>query len=218
MSNKICCIVCAGEFKGLDKNLLADNFVIAADGGLKYLNEAGIIPNLLVGDFDSINEHNVSCEVIRLKKEKDETDTLVCIQEGIKRGYNQFYIFCGTGGRVDHTIANIQSLIYLSKRKCIGFLFDGEQVITVASYQSELSFSKDANGYVSIFAVNGETAGVTLTGLKYSLNNAVLTAEFPLGVSNSFIGKESQIACKNGNLAVVFPLVALKHLNVNLKK
>ena len=217
MKERICCIVCAGENKGLDLSILANNFVIAADGGLKYLNDLNIQPNLIVGDFDSINQPEISCEIVKLNEEKDETDTLVCIQEGIKRGYNKFYIFCGTGGRIDHTIANIQSLIYLAQKNCVGFLFDGKQVIVAISSLITLSFSSEASGGISVFAINGNASGVTITGLKYTLNSALLTAEFPLGVSNSFIGKECRIECENGNLAIVFPLDALKHLIIHEK-
>ena len=80
-----------------------------------------------------------------------------------------------------------------------------------------LSFSSEASGGVSVFAINGNASGVTITGLKYTLNSALLTAEFPLGVSNSFIGKECHIECENGNLAVVFPLDALKHIIIHEK-
>ncbi len=212
MKNKICYIVCAGENKGIFINANPCNYVIAADGGLNYLKELNISPNLIVGDFDSANQPNCECEIIKLKVDKCETDTFVCVEEGIKRGYRDFYIYCGTGGRIDHTIANLQTLIYLSKKDYRGYLFDGDQVITVISNNSTLEFSAEALGGVSVFALNGDAHGITISGLKYTLNNSILTADFPLGVSNSFVGKDSKIECGEGFLAIVFPSNAIKYL------
>ncbi|MBE5764409.1 MAG: thiamine diphosphokinase [Clostridiales bacterium] len=212
MKDKICYVVCAGENKGFVIKKTPNNYVIAADGGLKYLQAIGVAPDLIVGDFDSTSKPNCDCEIIKLEIDKAETDTFVCIQEGLKRGYDTFYLYCATGGRIDHTIANLQTLIFIAKQGARGYLFDGEQVITVISQNNSISFNSNATGGISVFALNGNTNGVSIAGLKYTLNNSVLSEDFPLGVSNSFIAQSSKIECKEGYLAVVFPTTEIKNL------
>lgn len=115
------------------------------------------------------------------------------------------------GGRIDHTIANIQILAYLSPNSMQGFLFGKDSVITAITNR-KVSFDKVPSGYISIFSYTPKSEGVYLQGLKYELENAVLTNTFPLGVSNEFIGKESSIAVDNGMLLIVLPKEAIGKL------
>lgn len=205
----VCYIVGAGENYGLDFQPDTEDFVIAADGGLTYLEERGLAANLVIGDFDTLRRVPAHENVITLNKEKDDTDMLAAVREGLKAGYSVFSIYGGTGGRIDHTIANLQTIIFLAEQKKQGFLFDKDNVIT-AVRDGELVFGRDASGYVSVFACQGKAEGVFLQGLKYKLENAVLTETFPIGASNEFIGKECRIIVKNGTLLVVFPRSAMK--------
>lgn len=204
MKNGICYVVGAGTNYGLDFCPGKEDFVIAADGGLRHLEERGLLPDLVIGDFDSLEEVPNDLHTIVLKPEKDDTDMIAAVREGIKAGYDSFYIYCGTGGRIDHTIANIQTLAWLSENGMRGLLFDRDTIITAIT-EGKLRFEKIPTGYVSVFSHATRAEGVYLKGLKYELENAVLAHTFPLGTSNEFIGRESTISVQKGTLTVVFP-------------
>lgn len=208
MKNGICYIVGAGENYGLDFTPSADDFVIAADAGILCLEQIGITADLVIGDFDSLDYIPSHPNTIALKTEKDETDMFAAVREGIKAGYCDFHIYCGTGGRIDHTIANLQVLAYLSQNRMQGFLFDRDNVITAIT-DREMTFEAIPSGYISVFSYTEKSEGVYLQGLKYELDNAMLTNTFPLGVSNEFIGRESSISVGRGTLLIIFPKEAL---------
>lgn len=200
MHQGICYIAGAGNCSRLFLNLKEEDFVIAVDGGFEYLKGNRI--DLVVGDFDSLSYVPEHPNVITLIPEKDDTDMMVALKEGLKRGYETFYIYGGCGGRFDHTYANIQSLAYLADHHARGYLFHENQVITMLQNDS-ITFHSDRKGYVSVFAY-GEKAEVTIQGLKYPLENAVLSDTFPLGVSNEFTGKTAEISVKKGRLLVIY--------------
>lgn len=201
MHQGICYIAGAGDCSRLFLNLKKEDFVIAVDGGYEYLKENRI--DLVVGDFDSLSYVPEHPNVIALKPEKDETDMIVALKEGLKKGYEIFYIYGGCGGRIDHTYANIQSLAYLADHNARGYLFHENQVITMLQNDS-ITFHSDRKGYVSVFAYGEKAEGVTLQGLKYPLENAVLCDSFPLGVSNEFTGETAEISVQKGRLLVIY--------------
>ena len=211
MKDKTCYVVGAGENYELDFQPTAEDFVIAADAGLCYLDKQGIRADLVIGDFDTLKCIPKHSNTIVLSAEKDDTDTLAAVREGIKAGYTSFHIYCGTGGRIDHTMANLQVLAYLSANNMRGFLFDNGTVITAIT-NDRLCFEKIPCGYVSVFSGSTKAEGVTLCGLKYELNNAVLTNTFPIGVSNEFIDRESSISVSDGTLFIVFPKEAKERI------
>lgn len=199
---KVCFIVGAGNMYG---NICPDkeDIVIAADGGYRHLEKLGITPDITIGDFDSLNgTPQRSKNTITLPKEKDDTDTLAAVRTGLEKGFSLFHIYGGTGGRSDHTVANIQTLSFIRSHKASGFLFGENEVFTVID--SEIGFESIPCGYISVFAL-GKAEGVTISGLKYSAENVSLDDCFPLGTSNEFIGKESKISVKEGRLLIVFP-------------
>ncbi len=211
MKERICYVVGAGENFGLDFQPATEDFVIAADAGLRCLEKQGIRADLVIGDFDTLKCIPGYPNTIVLNAEKDDTDTLAAVREGIKAGYTNFHIYCGTGGRIDHTLANLQVLAYLSANNMRGFLFDNGTVITAVT-NGRLCFEKIPCGYVSVFSCSTKAEGVTLCGLKYELNNAVLTNTFPIGVSNEFIDRESSISVSDGTLFIVFPKEAKERI------
>ena len=213
MNNSICYIVGAGDNYGLDFTPTSNDFVIAADAGIRYLEQSGVTANLVIGDFDSLDGTPTHPNTTTLSAEKDDTDLLAAVREGIKAGYSSFHIYCGMGGRIDHTIANIQILAYLSQNNMQGFLFGKDNVITAITNR-KLSFDPIPSGYVSVFSYTEKSEGVYLHGLKYKLENATLTNTFPLGVSNEFIGKESSISVSVGTLLIVFPQKAMKKIDL----
>ncbi len=208
MRDKICYIVGAGENCGLDFAPKQGDYVIAADGGYKYLQQKGIKADLLIGDFDTLHYKPAHNNVITLNKIKDDTDTLAAVREGIKKGYSNFHIYCGTGGRIEHTLANLQLLASLSQQNLKCFLF-GKDCIITALTKGEIRFNCDATGYISVFAFSDKATGVCIKGLKYQLDNATLINSFPIGVSNEFVGKISSVSVANGTLLIVFSKEAM---------
>ena len=204
MNNSICYIIGAGENYGLDFTPTSNDYVIAADAGIRYLEQCGITADLVIGDFDSLDDTPAHPNIRVLNPEKDDTDMLAAVREGIKAGYSVFHIYCGMGGRIDHTIANMQILAYLSQNGMQGLLFGKDSVITAITNQ-KITFDKIPSGYISVFSYTEKSESVNLRGLKYELNNATLTSTFPLGVSNEFIGKKSSISVSSGTLLIVLP-------------
>lgn len=211
MKNAICYIIGAGENYGLDFTSTTEDFVIAADAGIRYLEQCGLTADLVIGDFDSLDDIPAHPNTKELNPEKDDTDMFAAVREGIKTGYTVFHIYCGMGGRIDHTIANIQTLAYLSQKGMQGFLFGKDSIITAITNR-KISFDKVPSGYISVFSHTEKSEGVYLQNLKYELNNATLTNTFPLGVSNEFIGKESSISVNDGTLLIVYPKEAMKNI------
>ena len=204
-----CIIIAAGDFYGPLPKISGGDLVIAADAGIKTCQSEGVTPRLAVGDWDSV-EPPSGVEKVNLPIEKDDTDTLAAIKVGLERGFREFYIFGGVGGkRIDHTLANIQSLVYISKRGGRGFLF-GESSTITAITDSALRLKPLQSGDISVFAADGPAIGVFESCLKYSLSDATLTPDFPLGVSNSFIGRAAEISVRSGSLVVVAPKSAFE--------
>lgn len=204
-----CIVIGAGDLTLGNIAVGEEDFVIAVDGGLGYCGVLEVEPDLLIGDFDSVSEEEekavrlleqeIPDRVIRLAREKDDTDMLAALKEGLARGYRQFHIYAGTGGRFDHTLANIQCLLYLKKRDAVGYLIDGTGMMLVICGEA-VHFRKNLEGTMSLFSLGEKANGVTISGMKYELENAVLTNDFPIGISNEFIGEEAMISVEEGEL------------------
>ncbi len=176
--------------------------VIAADGGYEYCLESVGVPDLAVGDFDSLGYIPKGVKVLVYPPEKDDTDLGIAIKEALARGCEELYIFGATGGRLDHTVASLQWLLSLAKRGISAFLFG--QGFTATATAGGLLFPDSYRGTVSVFAVGGECRGVTLSGLRYKLEGATLSPDMPLGVSNEFTGEEAEISCQEGILLILW--------------
>ena len=197
----ICHIVGASPFLALPIIRKPGDLIIAADGGYSYLEQQHITPDCIVGDFDSLSEIPKHNHIITFPKEKDDTDMGLAIEAGIDKGYRYFYLYGGTGGRLDHTLANIQLLACLADQNKQGFLLDETTVITVIRNTS-LSLPERESGIISVFSFHKEAKGVTLLGLKYPLTNATVTNLHPIGVSNEFTGKPATVTVAEGTLIV----------------
>ncbi len=199
----VCYIVGAGECKFLDFLPESDDLVIAADGGYTYLKKANITPDIIIGDFDSIGEIPDAENIIKLNPVKDITDMDAAVKLGIDRGYTEFYLYGACGGRIDHTIANIQLVASLAEKELKAYIHSGSTVIT-AIHNEALEFDSSYSGYISVFSHSDKCMGVYLRGLKYTLENAELSNKFPLGVSNEFIGTESEISVNKGTAIIIY--------------
>ncbi len=198
---KKCVIFCAAGFDGLAEPL-ADALVIAADGGLRHSQALGVKPQIILGDFDSLGYTPAEAQVFPV--EKDDTDAMLAVKQGLELGCEEFVIYGGLDGtRLDHTVANYQTLQYLADRGARGILVGLHMQATVIQ-NGEISFPAHFTGTISVFCMGPEARGVSIQGLLYSLENGVLTAGFPLGVSNHFTGKNSRIAVKDGSLLILW--------------
>lgn len=201
MQSRICYVIGAGECDLLPADFYKDDLVIAVDGGYEYIKDGRV--DMVIGDFDSLGYIPDHEHVLKLTPEKDDTDMLVALKEGLKKGYRIFHIYGGCGGRIEHTFANVQSLAYLAEHGAVGTMHHNEMKITMLANGS-LILPAGLKGYLSVFSYGEKAEGVTLKGVKYPLENATLTDTFPLGVSNEFIGQEAEITVDNGRLLVVY--------------
>jgi len=202
ITNKRCYIAGAGDFS--EHNLpQKGDYIIAADAGYKELISRGITPDLVVGDFDSLGNVPSHPNIIQSLAEKNDTDVMLAVKQGFSRGLKSFIINGALGGRLDHTLANIQILAYIVKRGALGVLL-GRDICITAITDGTARFKPGALGYISVFSA-GETAeGVTLTGLKYPLDNAVIKNNYPLGVSNEFTGVPASVSVRSGTLIITW--------------
>ena len=197
-----CLIFCAAGFDGLAEEIKKDDYILAADGGLLHLQTLGLTPNGIIGDFDSLGYIPEGSQVFPV--EKDDTDAMLAIKKGLEMGYREFLLYGSLDGpRLDHTVANFQALQYLADRGATGYLIGKDYIVTCVK-DGSISFTAQANGIISVFCMGQDATGVTLKGLQYPLENGTLTAGFPLGVSNHFVGTEAEISVQKGSLLVIY--------------
>lgn len=200
-----CYIVGAGQFTPRGLTPGQGDFVIAADGGLRALETVGLTPDLLIGDLDSLGSHPLP-EGVPLEKhpvEKDDTDTGIALAQGYAMGYRQF-VLCGcAGGRVDHLIANFQSMCRCSKMGAAVRLIAPDYDAYALHNGSMLLPHRPAGTTVSVFCHGDKAEGVTLRGLYYPLDDYTLTCDHPLGVSNQHTEETAEISVQNGTLLII---------------
>ena len=197
-----CVIFCAGGFTGLAEPIGPEDYILAADGGLAHLQALGLTPHGILGDFDSLGYVPQDARVFPV--EKDDTDSMLAVRRGLELGYRRFTLYGSLDGpRLDHTLANFQTLQFLADHGAQGFAIGNTYMATVIQ-NGALTFDAGANGIVSVFCLGPDAQGVTIRGLKYELEDGRLSAGFPLGVSNHFIGRPAEISVKRGSLLVLF--------------
>lgn len=217
--SRTCVVFAAGTYYGNEPHtdeLPEKAFVIAADGGLDHTHALGVRTDLVIGDFDSMKSHAPEgVETIELPPEHDDPDMLSALKTGWARGFKNFRIYGGLGGRVDHTIANIQMLALLAHNGGHGLLF-GEHGVVTAISNGSLSFPAEVlpdgarNRMISVFSHSDVSCGVTEAGLKYELHDGTMRNDSALGVSNEFLDdRPSSISVTQGTLIVTFPAEAI---------
>ena len=197
-----CIIFCAGGFARLAQKIEADDVVIAADGGYLHTQGLGIQPHIILGDFDSLGFVPDSANVFPV--EKDDTDAMLAVRKGLALGFREFVIYGALDGpRLDHTIAALQTLQFLADHGACGYLVGLSYIATVIKDETIL-FPAEAEGILSLFCLGADAKGVTLAGLHYPLENGTLSAGFPLGVSNHFIGQPASVRVETGSLLALY--------------
>ena len=196
-----CVIFCAGGFTGLAQPVEKDDFIIAADGGLRHTEALGLRPDAVLGDFDSLGYIPEGAQMFPV--EKDDTDAMLAVRLGLEKGFDRFLIYGGLDGpRLDHTVANLQTLCFLAEHGARGQLV-GENCIATAVRGGTLEFSRGHRGVISLFCF-GEPACVSIEGLKYSLDRGTLESHFPLGVSNHFTEEAATVTVHSGTVVAMW--------------
>lgn len=205
-----CVIVSAGELRDYARTrvfLREGDFFVFCDGGLAHADGLGIKPDLVVGDFDSCDagvlaKWQDSCEIVQLPREKDDTDTLFAVKLALEKGFDDFLLLGAMGGRFDHALGNVSILLYLQGLGKKALLVDDYSVMQIAG--SEPLLIEDSCSYFSVLTVAGDVSGVNIKNAKYPLENASLSSDFQLGISNEVLpGKVAQVSVEHGRVLVV---------------
>ncbi|MGN0682574.1 MAG: thiamine diphosphokinase [Oscillospiraceae bacterium] len=197
---RICSIICGAPCGKLPAELV-EGLVIAADRGLDHCLKAGITPHYAVGDFDSARSTvPEGVERIVAPAEKDDTDTGLAVNIGIEHGCEEFRLFCALGGRLDHTIACIQTLLSIRKDGKKGVLY-GDGCEAMFALNETISIP-EFSGYLSVFAFEGE-AVVSIRGTKYCVEDYVLKNTYPIGVSNEVAADFAEIEAAGGAVLII---------------
>ena len=201
------CIIIAPLYRGEERDWLQrepGDMLICADGGYDAAVTQGMRPDLVVGDFDSMPEDHAQGEqILRLPVRKDDTDMVVCLREGRRRGYREFRIGGGLGGRIDHTVANLQCLSDCALRGEEAWLCDGHNRLTILA-PGEHVLRRMPGRKLSLLAFTQKVTGVTLCGTAWELTEATLSSRYPLGVSNEFTGEKAALRFNEGLLLVAY--------------
>ena len=208
---KRCFIFSAGTYYGLRERPQPGDLVLAADAGYEVCRREGIVPDLVLGDFDSMEQPMDFKNVLRVPVEKDDTDTMLAVKTALENDCDEIYIYGGTGGkRLDHTLANLQTLLYLRRRGARGYLYDNDFVWTAIENES-LTIRREVEwGLFSAFCLGDRAEGIDEVGFQYSLQDASLMPDFPLGVSNHIMEDTATVTVRRGALIVGWELPALK--------
>ena len=197
-----CIVFCAAEFDRLACPIEPEDYVIAADGGLQHTQALGIEPQEILGDFDSLGYIPQDARVFPV--EKDDTDAMLAARRGLALGFREFLYYGSLDGkRLDHTVANYQTLQYLADHGARGYLVGQDFLATVVK-EGRIFFPEGTEGLISVFCLGADALGVSLRGLYYPLEGGTLTAGFPLGVSNHFTGAPAEISVEEGSLLVMW--------------
>lgn len=202
---KKCVIFAGAEVNDISRiDFDEDTFVICADGGYDNAVKFGIVPDMAMGDFDTIDSGKITgCDVKIYPPEKDDTDTMIAVKTALEMGYDEIIITGALGGRLDHTIANIQTLMYISENNAHGIIIGDSDVVTIQKNSKHI-YNRIEGYTFSMFSMITRSEGITTSGLKYNLDNGFLENTFPLGVSNQFIDEKCEIEVKNGILLIIF--------------
>ena len=197
-----CIIFCAGGFSQLAGPVQREDYIIAADGGFAHVEKLGLKADAVLGDFDSLGYVPENANIFPV--EKDDTDAMLAVRHGLQRGYREFLLYGGLDGpRLDHTVANFQTLQFLADHGAQGWLIGLSQIAGVVK-NGGVVFPPEARGTISVFCMGADARGVTLKNLYYPLQDGTLTAGFPLGVSNHFTGAAAEITVTDGSLLLLW--------------
>ena len=200
---KRCFIYAAGTFYGLRECPRVGDLQIAADAGLHLCERLGVRPDVVLGDFDSMDVRQAPADCIRVPVEKDDTDTQLAVRLALERGATDITLIAGLGGRVDHTLSTLAILEELEQKKVRAILTDGHNRVRFLRAGS-LLIARDARfRYLSLIVATDRARGVTVEGCKYPLRNALLHRRNQYAISNEIVGAAALIAVRRGAVYVI---------------
>lgn len=195
--SKTCAIVSGGSYCAIDGQY---QYIIACDHGLDHCNACGVVPDVVMGDMDSVTSSMPTTAVcMRYNSDKDDTDTMLAVRYAIAQGYNSIDILCATGGRIDHMLANIQCLVYAVIQGVSCKVVDDSNIVWATN--SSLDVAK-RQGYSLSLLSHSDSCIVSVSGTQYTLDHHTLTNNVPLGVSN-VITDVAHIVVHSGMLLVI---------------
>ena len=205
-------IVSGGELnKDFLQAFISNNemdYIIAVDKGLEILDSINILPNCILGDFDSIKNgilekyNRQDIKIIKLNPEKDFSDTHMALKEAIERKSAEIYILGALGKRMDHAIANIHILREALENNIECKIIDTNNIIKLITIGTEF-VHKSKYKYISLFPLTTSVKGISLKGFKYPLTNDMLTIGHSIGVSNELLENIGTISISDGILIMV---------------
>ena len=203
---KRCLIITGGDFCELPEDMKAvrPDIVIACDVGWRYAERLGIRPDLAVGDFDSAPEPE-GIPVRRVPSRKDDTDTMLAVKEALAAGCREIAVLCAFGGRVDHTLANVQGGAYAVSRGAVRVRLTGAdtEALVIGPEACPIIVPRREDRSLSLFALSERVEGLSLKGTKYDGEEMALESSFPLGVSNHWTAPAAEISFRGGILLIV---------------
>lgn len=200
------CVVIGGadirRYDRIRSYLRADDFYICCDSGLKHRERLDIVPDLIVGDFDSCENPRVETETIVLPCEKDDTDTVFAVKEALSRGFQKFLLIGVIGGRLDHTLGNVSLLLMLhTQGKAAAAVDDYSEMEIVSNLPVQIG---GQYAFFSLLNISGTAQGITIKNAKYPLRDAEITCDYQYGISNEVLpGKTAEVSVKNGRLLLI---------------
>lgn len=199
---QFCLILSGGDACEVPAEFRCADYIIACDRGWKHAESLGLMPDLIVGDFDSSPKPEGGIPVECLPTRKDDTDTMYAVRKALEKGYRDIVIACAFGGRFDHSFANLQSAAFaVSHGGRCRLIGEGTQALVFTS--SREVFPRRDGWSLSVFALSDECTQVTVQGTKFECKAVTLINAFPLGVSNVWEAEEASVSVENGIVMVV---------------
>lgn len=200
-----CVIIGGADIRQYDRirgYLRTRDFYICCDSGLKHRKGLGIVPNLIVGDFDSHKNPHLDIETITLPCEKDDTDTVFAVKEALSRGFQDFLLVGVIGDRLDHTLGNVSLLLMLDAQGKVAMALDDFSEMQIVSDQPVQI--EDYYAYFSLLNISGTAKGISIKNAKYPLTEAEISCEYQYGISNEVLpGKIANVTVNHGRLLLI---------------
>lgn len=206
-----CVIFTAGEQHGIEKRDLAlrqDDFILCCDAGLRLAQQLNIRPHLIIGDFDSYTGSlPEGVPVQRLKRDKDDTDSMMATKYALAQGYDSLLYVAATGGRLDHLLGNLQMLAYVAQNApgTAAEILGATERVWLLDDGGEMEIHAPRDSTFSVLCHSDSAQGVHISGARFPLDGVELTNRFPLGVSNRIAGHCAKISVERGVLFVILP-------------
>ncbi len=191
----------------LNEFLKEDDFLVAVDGGWRYLKPLGRFPNLLIGDFDSLDNDDLQiiqasgCEIARFPTEKNETDLELAFAAVLQRGYTAIRVIAALGGRLDQTLGNLFLLTRPEYAICDIRLEDGQEEVFLV--QQESTIHGRPGETLSLIPLGIPAKQVTTEALKYPLKGETLYPDQTRGISNVMLSQQAKVSHAEGTLLCI---------------